>query len=188
MSSFQTHQEQLEQLFVQQKCWMIADLCQPLDYSAISVRRLLKQVGYFSSFTHNSKWYTLHSVPTFNKDGLWFHDGIGFSKHGNLKKTILHFIDKSAQGLSAMQLADKLLVPCHAVLNQMYKSGVVDRFKNNRNFVYLSTEEKKKQRQLARIQSLQRIEIAARQPEPLSAQAAFHGKSPSSRDSGYLIG
>lgn len=174
MSPQATRQEQLKQLFGQQKCWMIADLSQSLDCSVITVRRLLKQLGYFSSFTHNSKWYALYSVPAFNKEGLWFCDGIGFSKHGNLKKTLLHLIDKSPQGLSAMQLADKLSVPCHAVLNQMRKDGVVDRFKNTGSFVYLSPDEEKKERQLARIRSLQGVDLEARESEPLSVQAAVY--------------
>ncbi|MFQ5630293.1 MAG: hypothetical protein ACE5I1_16100 [bacterium] len=165
-------QKRLEQLFSQQKCRTIDDLCQSLEYSAISVRRFLKQVGYFSSFTHNSRWYTLHSIPIFNKDGLWFYNDIGFSQQGNLKKTILYLIDKSPQGFSATQLSGKLLTPCHAVLHQMYKAEAVDRFKSAKNFVFISIDERKKRRQLKRLQS-QDIEIYFPERE-LSAQAAVY--------------
>jgi transposase len=161
--------EQLQQLFAQRKCWTIEELVRELDYSTISVRRFLMDVGYFSSFTHNNNWYTLRSIPLFDKYGLWFFDNIGFSKHGSLKKTILHFIAKSPQGLSAKQLAERLRVPCHAVLNHMYKGGAVTRFKTQQEFVYLASDEQHKNRQLARLQS-QVVEV--RTPEPLSAQAA----------------
>lgn len=163
--------ERLKQLFEQKQCWTIDELCHSLGYAAISVRRFLKQLGYFSSFTHNSKWYTLTSVPSFNKDGLWFYDGIGFSKHGNLKQTIICFINRSPQGLSAKELAEKLSTPCHAVLNHLYNSGMIERFKSEKEFVYLSKNEKKKSRQLARLKL--RID-KERKPQSLSAQAAVY--------------
>ena len=165
-------QERLLPLFAQRKCWTIEELMHELDYAAISVRRLLKQVGYFSSFTHNNKWYTLKSIPVFDKYGLWFYENIGFSKNGSLKKTILYFIAKSPQGLSAKQLAERLSIPCHAVLNHLYKRGAIDRFKSDKEFVYLAIDEKVKSRQLGRLQGSHPVET--RHPESLSAQAAVH--------------
>ncbi len=168
--------EQLQQLFAQRQCWTIVELVRQLDYSTISVRRFLKDIGYFSSFTHNNKWYTLSTIPLFDKYGLWFFDDIGFSKHGNLKKTILHFIIKSPQGLSAKQLAEKLSLPCHAVLNHMHKSGVLDRFKSQTEFIYLAIDDKTKNRQLTRLQSSRQVGIEVRHSEAaeLSAQAAVY--------------
>jgi len=168
--------EQLQQLFAQRKCRTIEELVRGLDYSAISVRRFLKDIGYFSSFTHNSKWYTLSTIPLFDKYGLWFFDNIGFSKNGNLKKTILHFITKSPQGLSAKQLVEKLKVPCHAVLNHMHKGGVLERFKSQTAFVYLAIDAKTRNRQLTRLQSSRRVGIEVHQPAvaELRASAAVH--------------
>lgn len=165
-------QERLLPLFTQRKCWTIEELMHELDYAAISVRRLLKQVGYFSSFTHNNKWYTLKSIPVFDQYGLWFYENIGFSKNGSLKKTILYFIAKSPQGLSAKQLAERLSIPCHAVLNHLYKRGAIDRLKSDREFVYLAIDEKIKSRQRERLHASQPVE--PRPPESLSAQAAVH--------------
>ena len=164
--------DQLKSLFGQKACWTIADLCHELGYAAISIRRFLKQLGYFSSFTHNSKFYTLSYVPTFNKNGLWFCDRVGFSKHGNLKQTLLHFIDHSAYGLSAKDLEEKISVPCYAVLNHLYKSQKIARVKTKRQFVYLSADAVRKQQQMSALQ-LQAQQI--RQPrESLSAQAAVY--------------
>lgn len=165
--------EQLQQLFAQRQCWTIEELIRRLDYAAISVRRFLKDVGYFSSFTHNSKWYTLSAIPIFDKYGLWFYDDIGFSKHGNLNKTILHFITKSSQGLSAKQLAERLSIPCHAVLNHMHKNGVIDRFKSKAEFIYLAIDDKTKNRQLTRLQS-QAGAVHHPEVSGLSAHAAVY--------------
>ena len=164
-------QDSLVSLFDQKKCWTIEELTHSLDYSTISIRRFLKDIGYYSSFTHNSMWYTLHSIPAFNRRGLWFYQDIGFSKHGNLKQTILNFVNKSPHGLTAKELFEILLIPCHPVLNQMYKKIQLDRFDTQRGFVYLSIDEKNRQRQLRRLQSQL---MRAKEPESLNAQAAVY--------------
>jgi hypothetical protein len=163
--------ERLVLLFDQKKCWTIDELTRSLDYSTISIRRFLKDIGYYSSYTHNSRWYTLHSIPSFNKRGIWFYQEIGFSKHGNLKQSIFHFVTKSSQGLTAKELFDILLIPCHPVLNQMYKKNQIDRFNTQKGYVYLSIDHQKRQRQLHRLQSQL---ITAKEPELLNAQAAVH--------------
>ena len=161
----------LEELFSQQYCWNMGQLCNSMNYSAISIRRFLKQLGYFSSFTHNSKWYTLSSIPDFDKNGLWFYNRIGFSRHGNLKENIVHFINKSSHGLSAKQLAEILSIPCHAVLNHIYNSGAIDRFKSKSDFVYLSSADRRKKQQLMRLQS-QTVTVSA--PQELNPQTAVY--------------
>lgn len=164
-------QDHLVLLFDKKKCWTIEELSHSLNYSTISIRRFLKTTGYYSSFTHNSMWYTLHSTPSFNKRGLWFYQEIGFSKHGNLKQTIFNFVSKSHQGLTAKELFEILLIPCHPVLSQMYKKNQIDRFNTQTGFVYLSIDDKKRQRQLNRLRSQL---ITAKKPEPLNAQAAVY--------------
>ena len=120
-------QFRLAELFKQEKCYTIDQLSRRFNYSLISIRRFLKVIGYYSSFTHNSKWYTLRSIPCFDKNGIWFYQDIGFCKHGNLNQTIGLFIDKSFQGLTAKDLFNILSVPCHPVLNQMYKKKKIYR-------------------------------------------------------------
>jgi len=159
----------LDELFSQQPCWTIEQLANVVDYSVISIRRFLKQLGYFSSFTHNSKWYTLSSIPVFDKNGLWFYNQLGFSRHGNLKQNIVHFIHKSSQGLSAKQLTEILTVPCHAVLNHLYNSRAIDRFKSKSGFVYLSSTERRKKQQLMRLQSQHVTVTAAQELTPQTA-------------------
>jgi len=126
---------------------MVVQLAQTLGCALITVRRLLKQIGYFRSYTHNGKWYTLRAQPEFDRQGLWRHRGIGFSKHGSLTATILHWVRHSLNGLSAAELALKLGYSCHAVLTQLHKNGQPDRVKVSGEFQYLSTEETINRRQ-----------------------------------------
>jgi hypothetical protein len=80
-------------LFNKEKCLTIKNISQVLEYSDRSAQRLLKKLGYYSSFTHNGKWYTLESIPKFDENGLWFYREIGFSKWRNLTATILYLVE-----------------------------------------------------------------------------------------------
>ena len=159
--------ERLGKLFHRRKCWLLAELANALDYAMISVRRLLKQIGYFRSYTHNGKLYTLGDSPQFNRDGIWHHKDIGFSKQGSLVATIGYLVARSPNGLSARELADKLQHPCHAVLTHLHKSQVLDRLKVGGTYRYLATAEPVNRRQ--------RQEVSGLMPEAgtyLSTQAA----------------
>lgn len=160
--------DRLQKLFNRRKCWLLAELATALDCALITVRRLLKEIGYYRSYTHNGKWYTLGTTPRFDRDGIWQHKGIGVSKQGSLTETIRYLIGRSTAGLSARELGEKLQHPCHAVLTILHKAGEIDRLKIGGEFRYLSTKE--------RINRRQRDQVAVEQkpepPVPLSTQAA----------------
>lgn len=152
--------KRLEKLFHRRKCWMLAQLADALGYALITVRRFLKQIGYFRSYTHNGKWYTLRTSPEFNRDGIWHHRGMGFSKHGSLTATINYWVGRSPGGLSARELAQNLQHTCHAVLTNLHKHRELDRVKVRGEFRYLSIQ--------AEINRRQRQQTAAQQPPSLS--------------------
>lgn len=135
-------------LFNKEKCLTMRDLSRKLEYSARSVQRLLKKLGYYSSFTHNGKWYTLEYMPEFDENGLWFYHGIGFSKWRNLTATILYLIENSTKGLTAGGLSSRLSSSCPPILNKIYKAGKLKRVKTQRGFVYISINPTTKERQL----------------------------------------
>lgn len=140
MTPSQPPTQRLEKLFHRRKCWMLDQLAAALGYALISVRRFLKQIGYFRSYTHNGKWYTGHDSPDFDRDGLWHYKGIGFSKQGSLTSTIDYLVGRSPSGLSAGELTQKLQHPCHAVLSQLHEAGRLDRLRLLGQFRYLATE------------------------------------------------
>lgn len=134
--------------FKDRKCWMIQPLAEQMNYSIPSVRRFLAEFGYFSSFTHNGRWYTLASIPRFGKNGLWFYKEIGFSKNGSLTRTLVALIEKSPAGMTADQLGKLLRCRCHAVLVQLCRKGQLQRQKYGRSYVYLSIDPDKAQTQI----------------------------------------
>ncbi len=131
----------LVSFFEKQPCWMIEPLSVELNYSVPSVRRFLSQVGYYSSFTHNGKWYTLQSVPKFSRDGLWFYGNIGFSNVGSLTKTLIKLVSRSQAGMTAEILGEKLRSRrCHTVLVQLSRRGKLQREKLGRSYVYFAAD------------------------------------------------
>lgn len=152
MNKSNLKKNQILQIFKSQKCLILEDLGTLLNYSARSTQRLLRAVGYFSSFTHNSKWYTLQNIPEFDHNGLWFYQGIGFSQWRDLNTTIRYLVENSAEGLMASDLSITLLTSCSPVLNRLYKANKIDRVKTHRGFVYLSIEPTLKKRQVTCIE------------------------------------
>ena len=148
MSKIHSKTTAANKLFNKEKCLTIRDISQELEYSDRSAQRLLKKLGYYSSFTHNGKWYTLKHIPEFNKDGLWFYQGIGFSKCRNLTATILHLVENSVKGVTAGELSSRLSSSCPPILNKMYKASKLNRVKTQRGCVYISMHSAIKERQL----------------------------------------
>jgi len=155
--------EQLTALFTKQPCQMIKPLAAELKYSIPSVRRFLVTVGYYSSFTHNGKWYTLRSTPRFNREGLWFYNEIGFSRAGSLTKTLIALTTNSPAGLTAEQLGEKLCCRCHTVLVQLHRRKKLQRQKTGRSFIYLASDPRTaaRQRQVISVQSAQIQQLPA---------------------------
>lgn len=156
--------DQLRTLFERQPCWMIDPIGQHLGCSIVSVRRYLVQAGYFSSFTHNGRWYTLSSIPRFCRDGLWFHKDIGFSKAGSLTRTLVGLIDASAAGMTAEALGQKLHCRLHSVLVGLCRQGRLQRERRGRSHVYLSAD--------PRLAQNQRQTMKAAPAAPLPAEIA----------------
>lgn len=140
MTFIEKPNQRLLSLFHEQYSWMIEPLAVEMKYSIPSVRRFLAEVGYFSSFTHNGSWYTLHSIPRFDGDGLWFLRDIGFSRSGSLTSTLIDLTARSPAGMTAETLGAKLRVRCHSVLVQLCRNGRLQRVKMARSHVYFSVD------------------------------------------------
>lgn len=151
MTKFSDVKQRLSQLFRQQPCWLIDPLSKEINYSTVSLRRFLSQIGYLSSFTHNGKWYTLKSIPRFSREGLWFYRDIGFSRAGSLTNTLVALIDTSPAGMTAEQLGKKLRCRCHSVLVGLCRRGRIQRQRQGRAHIYLSADVKQSEIQLKAI-------------------------------------
>jgi len=138
MSSPSKAIEDMLALFQKQPGWKINPLAEAMQYAVPSVRRFLAQTGYYSSFTHNGVWYTLSSIPRFNRRGLWFYHDIGFSKAGSLTATIVALIQQSQAGMTAEEIGGILQCRCHSVLVNLYRQAKLQRQKQGRSYIYFA--------------------------------------------------
>jgi hypothetical protein len=162
---YKTPDQKLISAFQENKCWMIQPLAERMNYSIPSVRRFLDRAGYFSSFSHNGKWYTLASIPSFSNKGLWFYRDIGFSRHGPLTHTLVNLVGKSPSGMTADQLGQLLRCRCHAILVQLCRKGKLQRQKYGGSYVYLATDPTRAEAQQKTLQM---------EHTPLPAELAVH--------------
>ncbi len=114
--------------------------------SRMTVYRRLQDVQYLASYTHAGSYYTLKNIPDFNSSNLWYFNGVGFSKYGNLKETVLHLIEQSEFGSTHDELKIKLHVRVHNTLLDLVKLNKITRMKVNGEYIYSSIklEESKK--------------------------------------------
>jgi hypothetical protein len=117
----------------------IDQLVELMQCSVITVRRRLKKWNTFTSINQNGRYYTLPQIPVFDDDGLWRYRSILFSKHGNLKQTILGLIRQSQRGLSAGEIAQMVdLSSSSSFFTQIHKVAGIGREKHQGRFVYFS--------------------------------------------------
>ena len=125
--------------FRRQKIITIEHLVRLLKCSVITARRRLKKWQTYTSINKNGRYYTLPQIPVFDKNGLWKYQTVIFSKHGNLKQTIVALITGSPKGLSAVDIGQLVdLVPNSSFLSQFKDAPGVKREKHQGRYIYLS--------------------------------------------------
>lgn len=134
--------ERILKSFRARKILTVEELTRLLKSSAITARRRLKQWNAYTSINRNGRYYVLPDVAGFDEKGLWNHHMVFFSRHGNLRKTIVQLIKESEAGLSARGISE--LVGLRA--NSSFLSGFRDvsgirRERQQGRYIYFSEEE-----------------------------------------------
>jgi hypothetical protein len=114
-----------------------------------SLYRDLDSLGYLSSYTHAGRYYTLASLPEFDADGLWRYQGIGFSRDGTLKETVVRLVENSDAGQFHRELQRRLQVRVHNTLADVVAHHRLGRERFEGEYLYLSAETARAAAQLA---------------------------------------
>jgi len=125
----------------EKKILTIEELSELLHCSNITSRRRLKQWKAFTSYNQNNRYYTLPNIPVFNKKGLWHYQGVFFSKYGTCKQTVIHFVNISENGLSNIELAEKLGENPNSSLAHFKEIPGIKKERHGRDIVYFSSSE-----------------------------------------------
>lgn len=108
--------------------------------SRMSIFRRLRDFGYFSSYTHAGRFYTLAHIPRFDEYGLWIHQGIGFSRAGTLKATVINLVQTAPSGFTHTELSHLLRVKVHNTLLGLVREGRIRRERIEQAYLYISTD------------------------------------------------
>ena len=139
--------------FRKDKIMTIKKLTSLLQCSAITVRRQLKKWGTFTSINQNGRYYTLPEIPEFDGNGLWKYQLSFFSKHGNLRQTIVELIKRSEAGLSAADISKIIEIPSSSsYFSQLKQSDEIRREKHQGRYIYFSAVSIRYQQQKRKIE------------------------------------
>jgi hypothetical protein len=103
-----------------------------------SLFRDLVELGYLSSYSHTGRYYTLRSIPQFDADGLWRYEGVGFSRDGTLKATVLRLVRGSDAGRTQRELQLRLGVRVHNPLLELVERKQLRREAVDDEYVYVA--------------------------------------------------
>jgi len=159
----------LNQLFRRKRAALLDDLREALGTaSRTTIFRILKTVGYFTSYSHAGRFYTLRGIPKFDRLGLWSWRGIGFSSHGTLRATLVFLIDQSEAGKTHEELQSLLGLRVHDTLRSLVQEGTITRERFENVYIYLSSNTKKAATQVAARRKLHALKSASPTPtDPL---------------------
>jgi len=115
-----------------------------------SLFRDLAFLGYLTSFTHAGRYYTLADIPQFDEYGLWFYKGIGFSRAGTLKKTLVKLIEAADAGYTHRELKALLHIRVHNTLLFLMHEKRINREYIEKLYVYMCIETKRAAEQVTR--------------------------------------
>ncbi len=90
------------------KVFTIEELVALLHCSTPNARLILKKWRTYTSYNQNGRFYVLPQIPKFDTHGIWHHENVSFSRHGNLKKTVVYLVTKAPAGLTGKQLGEIL--------------------------------------------------------------------------------
>lgn len=115
-----------------------------------SIFRDLAVLLYVSSYTHVGRYYTLADIPQYDEHGLWFHQGIGFSRFGTLKVTVVELVNTAPTGYTHKELESLLRVRVHNTLLGLVRAGRIGRESIYKIYLYVNSDQERASEQVAR--------------------------------------
>jgi len=152
--------KELLSLFKRKKVSDLAEIKESLGtQSTMTAFRKLKQLCYFTSYSHRGKYYTIKDITEFNNKGLWSFRSIRFSIYGTLMETSRGFVNISEIGYSARELEEELEVRVQETLLHLYRNEKIFREKMSGVYIYVSADPTIRERQLLLRRQIESIPV-----------------------------
>ena len=141
--------ESLRKLLLKQRIATIDELKETLGTGTdLTVLRKLKELSYYTSYSHRGRYYTLEEITRFDELGLWSFDSVRFSKHGTLIRSIKVLVETSEAGYFTDELESILRVGVKDALRKLYEKNRLHREKIGNRWLYCSNDPHHRERQL----------------------------------------
>jgi hypothetical protein len=152
----------LDELYRTKQVAPLDDLREALHTpSRTTVFRVLSATGYLTSYSHAGRYYTLKHIPKFDSNGIWLHRGIGFSRYGTLRATVIHLVEISPAGQTHSELQNVLQLRVHDTLRLVIQDHALTRKQFQDAYLYLSSKPKRASAQWAQRQQLAAAAVPA---------------------------
>jgi hypothetical protein len=115
----------------------------------MTVFRKLRELGYRTSYSHGSRYYTLNEIVDFDAQGLWSHREVWFSQHGTLLRTLVALVERSRSGAFANELRERLHVSVKESLLRLVRHEQLAREEVSGLYLYCSVDTDKRRKQVA---------------------------------------
>jgi hypothetical protein len=167
MPTYLKYLSRIDCLFAHKSVALLAELCQALGTaSRTTIFRILRAVGYLTSYSHCGRYYTLSRIPKFDRFGLWSWRGIRFSSRGTLRATVVSLIEESAAGHTHQELQEILGLRVHDTLRLLVLHRSIGRELLGQVYLYLAVDPKKAAQQKALRRERQAVMAAAAKLDP----------------------
>ena len=115
--------------------------------SVPSFHRDLAKLQCITSYTNNSRYYTLPDTPDYDEHGIWRHSGIMFSRNSTAKETARVLICESPSGLSHAELEGIVGIRLYNPLKALVQEEAIISAADGRKLIFFSGDVAVGQRQ-----------------------------------------
>lgn len=135
------------ELFKIKPVYSLGELLKHFSCTYPCLWKYMHALNYHTSYTHNSKFYTLRDILSFDQNGICFIDDpaegkIGFSKYGTLKELLVSLVYSSEYGISEKEISDIMNVRVSNQLNTLTTEGKINKIRLDGRYQYYSSQEK----------------------------------------------
>lgn len=135
--------EKIHNLFDQKQIWSSQQLTAHFDCTFQCLWSNLHHIKYFTSYTHNAKYFTIANIPEFDKNGIWFFDDpvigkVGFTKYFSANKLIASLINSSTSGMCENEISAVTKIRVFNQLNTLSKKSIIKKIKLEGRYRYFS--------------------------------------------------
>ena len=155
-------------MIYKKKAVSFASISRSVLCSSVTLRRDLKTLQTITSYTHRGSYLTLPDIPRFNRHGIWFFRGIGFSRFNSSLELIVSVIENSKYGMTQGEIEALLKIGISKQIQILMEQESLHRVKTGAKYVYIPKEAAKNKKRRLKILGSRQVEEYYKQEVKIS--------------------